>query len=200
MNALISPRRQSTVKWGVIVLAFMLGQMGRVLAIDDFDVAMAGDIPGKNIQGECLPFAQELYHRLTRVGSETHLIIYDWCDWEGRRGVHAIVVYQDAEKRYWAMDNEHARPVWLDGSSAQAWCRSFSPYTANHVRTNRTYVPGMERTPNHSITHASRSPVTPSPSARKHEHHSTVPGINSNPTLVMIDRFSEVQSGMPVAF
>lgn len=104
---------------------------------DSFSIAREKDIAGKRVSGACLPFAQDLYSRMTEAGGETHLVIFDWKSGTGH-GTHAIVVYRDSEGRYWGMDNLQNKPVWLAGDNAQAWAEFFAPRFEVTVRAHKT--------------------------------------------------------------
>ncbi|PAW76609.1 MAG: hypothetical protein B9S32_14620 [Verrucomicrobia bacterium Tous-C9LFEB] len=101
-----------------------------------FDRAVAEDLPGKYVKGGCLPFARELYIRLNRAGGEVHLITYAWRKSADEAGIHAFVVYRDEDGRYWGMDNERYRPLWMSGTTPQAWGQFFSPSTTVSIRSH----------------------------------------------------------------
>lgn len=105
---------------------------------DSFSIARDKSIAGKRITGACLPFAQDLYSRLTQAGGEAHLVVFDWRAPGGQTGTHAIVVYRDKEGRYWAMDNLQAAPLWLAGSSPASWAAFFAPRFDVEVKAHRT--------------------------------------------------------------
>lgn len=116
--------------------------------ISIFDRAMADDLPGKHIKGSCLPFARELYARLNRAGVEVHLITYAWRKNAVESGIHAFVVYRDEDGRYWGMDNERNRPLWVSGMTPRVWGQSFSPATTVSIRahiSSLTPLPGRIR-------------------------------------------------------
>jgi hypothetical protein len=107
---------------------------------DSRTIAKSTHLQGKMREGQCLPFALDLYQRLTAAGGESYLIIYNWDDLsyapttavrpsspaDQARGSHAFVVFRDAKGRYYGMDNKSWRPVWLKGETAQEWVTSFA--------------------------------------------------------------------------
>lgn len=102
-------------------------------------IAREKDIPGKFRVGQCLPYAQELYNRFIRAGGEAHLVVYQWHNlhngvdgqWSSGEGRHAIVVYRDSKGRYYGMDNNTWKPVWLKGQAPGEWAQSFAGMNAS---------------------------------------------------------------------
>jgi len=93
---------------------------------DTFKIARDKTIPGKFGHETCDIFAKELYSRLVAAGGEAHYIVYEW-DYPGKgSGRHAIVVYRDAQGRYFGMDQTKRQPVWLTGSTPSQWVSWFN--------------------------------------------------------------------------
>lgn len=103
---------------------------------DTFKIARDKTIPGKFGRETCDVFAKELYNRLTQAGGEAHYVVYDWQNPGGRSGRHAIVVYRDAQGRYFGMDQSMRTPVWLTGQSPSAWAAWFNG--PGHTRVVRS--------------------------------------------------------------
>ncbi|MEM9400066.1 MAG: hypothetical protein AAF984_07630 [Verrucomicrobiota bacterium] len=74
---------------------------------------------------------RELYKRFITAGAEAYYIVYDWRNMHGKIGRHTIVVYKDAEGRYFGMDQTLQKPKWIQGKNATQWVQSFS----NHEDT-----------------------------------------------------------------
>lgn len=107
---------------GLTVLLALPGQAGD----DTFKIARDRSIPGKFGIETCDTFARELYSRLVQAGGEAHYVVYDWQIPGGRSGRHAIVVYRDAQGRYFGMDQSRRQPLWLTGNSPDAWAAWFN--------------------------------------------------------------------------
>ncbi len=120
-----------------VTLLLIGGSMPIQAGDDSFAIARDRSIAGKRISGACLPFAQDLYSRLTKAGGEAHLVVFNWRSPAGITGTHAIVVYRDKEGRYWAMDNLQTAPLWLAGSTPAAWASFFAPRYAVEVKGHK---------------------------------------------------------------
>ncbi|MEM9446057.1 MAG: hypothetical protein AAGA18_11985 [Verrucomicrobiota bacterium] len=95
-------------------------------ALDDaWKIAMKFDIKGKGGFNTCLPFAKDLYNRMTTAGGESHLIIYEWKSRHEGKGRHAVVVYRDSRGDYFAMDNRSRKPKWIGGKDPSSWVQSY---------------------------------------------------------------------------
>lgn len=131
MKAPLTTLFAATLVLGVALVAGWAGD-------DSSSIARDHGIAGKWVSGACLPFAQELYSRLTAAGGEAHLVVFNWRSPSGETGAHAIVVYRDKEGRYWAMDNLQASPLWLAGSTPSAWAAFFVPRYDVEVKAHRS--------------------------------------------------------------
>lgn len=124
---------------------------------DSFDIALALDLPGKGGWNTCAPFAKELYGRITRAGGEAYLIVFDWTDDRRLSDRHAMVVYRDAKGRYWGMDQQARKPVWLSGNTPQEWAWNFSRaarvdiYTAYTNPANKGQYADLNRAPKNVV-------------------------------------------------
>ena len=94
---------------------------------DGWEIASALDVAGKGGWTTCATFARDLQHRFTMAGGESHVVIYDWTDAAGFGQRHALFVYRDAAGRYWGIDNRHAQPKWLSGTTPTAWVNFWEP-------------------------------------------------------------------------
>jgi len=94
-------------------------------------------IPGKFVDGQCLPFALALRKKFEAAGIRSKILIFQYttlaalpdflatanalpaaADYGGRSGSHAVVIYDD-EGRTYAMDNQSWQPTWLHDDSAE---------------------------------------------------------------------------------
>ena len=94
---------------------------------DGWEIATALDVPGKGGWTTCAVFAKNLQHRFILAGGESHIVVYDWTDAAGFGQRHALFVYRDAEGRYWGIDNRHAQPKWLAGTTPASWVDCWEP-------------------------------------------------------------------------
>jgi len=82
-------------------------------------IARQNAVKGKNVQGQCLPYALNLVEKLRAAGISAHVLGYCYGettggarDWGNMRG-HAVVVYQDGGRTY-LMDNQSWMPRWVE--------------------------------------------------------------------------------------
>ncbi|SDT93742.1 hypothetical protein SAMN05444156_0897 [Verrucomicrobium sp. GAS474] len=94
---------------------------------DGWEIAAALDVHGKGGWTTCGVFAKDLQHRFTLAGGESHIVVYDWTDAAGFGQRHALFVYRDTTGRYWGIDNRHAQPKWLAGTTPAAWVDFWEP-------------------------------------------------------------------------
>src|SRR5690242_9156939 len=81
-------------------------------------------IPGKNVTGQCLPFAVALNQKLQAAGIASKVIGYSYelpltspmAERTGGKGAHAVVVYNDDGRTY-VMDNQSWAPRWVSQTS-----------------------------------------------------------------------------------
>lgn len=105
---------------------------------DGWNIALSLNLAGKNGWTTCEPFSRDLYDRISRAGGEAYIISFDWEDGNHLRGRHNMVVYRDANDRYWGMDQRQSKPVWLNGHCPEEWVRSFCPGVA--ISVYKTYT------------------------------------------------------------
>ncbi len=132
--------------WRAMLLSLMV-TMSTAMAGEDraFEIATAAHRPGRFVAGQCWPFAEDLFTQLCRSGIEAHLVVYQWHDTFGRQGAHAVVVYRDQDRHFWAMDNLRHQPFWVSGNSPQTWCVSFAPNQSITVTLHRTSLEEKSR-------------------------------------------------------
>lgn len=70
--------------------------------------------PYKNINGQCVPFANDLSNRLLSKGYKNAVVWFHYRNSDGVTGSHACVIYNDPTyPKYWLMDNIMSKPIWL---------------------------------------------------------------------------------------
>lgn len=99
-------------------------------------IAKDPHIPGKFMDGKCLPFAAALHKKFQEAGIPSKILVFHYtrlaalpdffatqnalptaADYGGTTGSHAVVIYDD-EGRTYAMDNQSWQPTWLHEDSA----------------------------------------------------------------------------------
>ena len=128
------------------------------------NIARAPDLPGKNVPGQCLPFARELHARLQAAGIPSAIINYAYAA-DSRLGgpldaplSHAVVAYEDRGRTY-IMDNQSPAPVWVQKTTLAGMTQRFSgPSVAvlgakidtgrdvSHIASRRQSLPKVTKT------------------------------------------------------
>jgi len=96
-------------------------------------IARTADIPGRNVPGQCLPFARGLHARLQAAGFRSQIIEYSYaCPWLPTAAdapcaalSHAVVAYEDEGRTYIA-DNQSWAPTWVPKASPVTMAQRFS--------------------------------------------------------------------------
>jgi hypothetical protein len=94
---------------------------------DPWVIAQNFDLVGKGQPSSCVPFAFDLTSRFLFTRTEATIVIFDWKLESGGAGRHAMVVFRDARKRLWAMDNLRDKPLWIRGERPEEWIAQFMP-------------------------------------------------------------------------
>lgn len=101
-------------------------------------IAKDAHLPGKGVDGQCLPYARSLHRRLQTAGIPSKVIVFRY-ESMGRMpspfsnnasyglarpqsGAHAIVAYNDGGRMY-VTDNQSWMPQWVRGDSAEELAR-----------------------------------------------------------------------------
>ena len=103
-------------------------------------------IPGKGVDGQCLPYALALHKRFRAAGIESKVIVYRYealntaagafsgsASFGGSRsqtGAHAAVAYNDGGRIY-LIDNQSWMPKWVGNDSNKGWAQQFSGMDVN---------------------------------------------------------------------
>lgn len=160
----------------VLAVAGAMGMVVSTQAKDDGQaIALSQDIPGKNnIGGRGAEFAPELYSRLVKAGGEAHLVTFKWrreFEKTEQARLSTVVVYRDAEGRYWGMDMYTVKPVWVPGKEPQKWIDRMYPNLISSVVTARTdaklagQYADLSRVAGATTTAPAPAPTQPAPAA-----------------------------------
>lgn len=139
-------------------------------------IAKDMSIPGKGVDGQCLPFAVALHHRFQAAGIPSKVIVFNYdslgttpgaFSGAGNFGVskpvggaHAMVAYND-EGRTYLMDNQSWMPTWVHGDSVAGFAQQFSGMDMK-VADARTYAAATPRVPRATAPAApTRKPMEP---------------------------------------
>jgi hypothetical protein len=106
-------------------------------------IAKETSLPGKNVDGQCLPFAVALHARFQAAGIPSKVISFNYETLPAAReifgelraiapvnerggitGVHAVVAYEDQGRTY-VMDNQSWQPKWIHDASAIGIAQQF---------------------------------------------------------------------------
>jgi hypothetical protein len=106
-------------------------------------IAKDAHLPGKGVPGQCLPFAAALHGKLQAAGIPSEVLVYGYeatpgpgmAVSAGKRGAHAVVLYQDGGRSY-VMDNQSWAPQWLHEAAPLQMAQQFSGIACN-VRVAR---------------------------------------------------------------
>jgi len=131
-------------------------------------IAKDMSLPGKGIDGQCLPFAQALHRRFRSAGIPSKVIVFRY-ESLGRMpslfsnnaayglprpqsGAHAIVAYDDGGRIY-VTDNQTWMPQWVHGGDADQLARQFSGMhhrvTGAHIASPRQSRAAARANPRH---------------------------------------------------
>jgi hypothetical protein len=95
-------------------------------------IAKDRSLPGKGVEGQCLPFAVALHQKFKAAGIPSKVITYGYqslktpiSSRQPTNGAHAVVAYND-EGRTYVMDNQSWAPTWVHDGSAVAMTQQFS--------------------------------------------------------------------------
>ncbi len=117
----ISMALSAPLAWGEIRIGYGLAG----------NIARAPTLPGKNVPGQCLPFARELHARLQAAGIPSAIITYAYAADSRLAGPldaplsHAVVAYEDRGRTY-IMDNQSSAPVWVQKTTLAGMTQRFS--------------------------------------------------------------------------
>src|ERR1700679_2423132 len=94
-------------------------------------IAKDAAVPGKNVEGQCLPFANALHAKFQAAGIPSQVVSFQYetlaapreiigeqraaapiNERGGLTGAHAVVIYED-EGRTYVMDNQSWQPKWI---------------------------------------------------------------------------------------
>jgi len=105
-------------------------------------IAREHAVKGKNVQGQCLPYALDLVKKLRAAGVPAQVIGYSYGDtfagsrdWGTFRG-HAVVMYEDGGRTY-VMDNQSWTPSWVSKAADKRMATQFEGMTSQVVSTWR---------------------------------------------------------------
>lgn len=132
-------------------------------------IAKDMSIPGKGVDGQCLPFALALHERFQAAGIASKVIVYRYNALstfasEGihktEAGAHAVVAYDDRGRVY-VMDNQSWLPTWVKAGTIKELAEQFSGMNVQ-VGEARLYAANT-RAPSRAVRPASpvRKPVLP---------------------------------------
>lgn len=95
-------------------------------------IAKDTSLPGKGVQGQCLPFAEALHRKFQAAGIPSKVITYRYDSLNApaharqpMSGTHAVVAYNDQGRTY-IMDNQSWMPKWVGNASAVGMAQQFS--------------------------------------------------------------------------
>jgi hypothetical protein len=142
-------------------------------------IARDPDIPGRNVPGQCLPFACALQARLQAAGVRSRIIEYNYelspvpvGDLSGLPPrdshnplCHAVVAYQE-EGRTYIIDNQSWTPTWVREAAPVEMAQRFSGLAVN-VLGARTLFPSDDQRPastagRRKVSRERLSPIAPS--------------------------------------
>lgn len=130
----------------VVGLAILVGMglfTSSVEAKDDgFALALSQDVPGKNnVGGRGGEFAPELYNRFVKAGGEAYLVSFKWRrEFEKPEQMRSstVVIFRDANGRYWGMDMYSNQPTWVPGQEPQKWLDRLYPSLITQLVSSKT--------------------------------------------------------------
>ncbi|PAW79424.1 MAG: hypothetical protein B9S32_02470 [Verrucomicrobia bacterium Tous-C9LFEB] len=135
-------------------------------------LALSQDLPGKNnVGGKGSEFAPELYNRFIKAGGEAHLVTFQWrreFEKAEQARTSSVVVFLDAEGRYWGMDMYSKQPVWVPGREPQKWLDRLYPNLITKLTTVRTEskLAGKYADLSRVANATPATPETPAPAAQ----------------------------------
>lgn len=141
-------------------------------------IAKDPNIPGKGVDGQCLPFAMSLHKRFQAAGIPSKVIVYRYESLgtlpgafsgsaaygasRARTGAHAAVAYNDDGRTY-LMDNQAWMPQWVANNGAMGLAQQFSgmDIAVLDARVLNTAAPRKARTPSSPERVRPEAPATP---------------------------------------
>ena len=107
-------------------------------------IAKDAHLPGKGVEGQCLPFASALHEKFEAAGIPSKVIVYGYeasaapgltadsgsSSQAGTRSAHAVVAYNDGGRTY-IMDNQSWAPQWIHNAAPMQMAQQFSGINAN---------------------------------------------------------------------
>ena len=100
-------------------------------------IAKDPTLPGKGVQGECLPYAVALHRKLEQAGIPSRVVTFGYTTGRPqnvpatRHGLtpavaaHAAVVYDDGGRTYMT-DNQSWLPTWIGNGSLTAMAQTYA--------------------------------------------------------------------------
>jgi len=107
-------------------------------------IAKDSTVPGKNVEGQCLPFANALHAKFQAAGIPSQVVSFQYetlaapreilgeqravapiNERGGLTGAHAVVIYED-DGRIYVMDNQSWQPKWIHEASTIDMARQFA--------------------------------------------------------------------------
>lgn len=92
-------------------------------------IAKDMSIPGKGVDGQCLPYAIALHRKFQAAGIRSKVLVFSYeslaADPRNKGGAHAIVSYDDDGRTY-LMDNQSWLPTWVHNDNALGLAQQFA--------------------------------------------------------------------------
>jgi hypothetical protein len=135
-------------------------------------------IPGKGVDGQCLPYALALHKRFQAAGIASKVIVYRYEAYNTapgtfsgsaaygssatKGGAHAAVAYNDGGRIY-LIDNQSWMPKWVSNDSTKGWAQQFSGMDINvlEAREYNTKKAIAKRSTSPSIRTKAPTPKAP---------------------------------------
>lgn len=144
-------------------------------------IAKDTSIPGKGVDGQCLPYALALHKRFQAAGIESKVIVYRYealntasgafngsaaySNSRSQGGAHAAVAYND-DGRIYLIDNQSWMPKWVANDSNKGWAQQFSGMDVNVLEAREYNTKTVAKnTPRKSSTPAIRTKAPKAPTA-----------------------------------
>jgi len=154
---------------GMVMVGGFFALSSMVQAKDDGQaLALSQDVAGKNnVGGKGSEFAPDLYNRFIKAGGEAHLVTFQWrreFEKVEQTRTSTVVIFLDAEGRYWGMDMYTSQPVWVPGREPQKWLDRLYPNLITKLVSART-EPKLAGQYADISRVAKAAPATPTPQA-----------------------------------
>lgn len=104
-------------------------------------IAKDTSIPGKGVDGQCLPYARALHRKFQAAGIPSRILVFNYDSLggagspfstsgafgirRGQSGAHAVVAYNDAGRTY-LMDNQSWMPTWVHDDGIAGMAQQFA--------------------------------------------------------------------------